>query len=90
MFPSFGFRPRDVRNGLSMPPKMNFKNILEIVKHPDWAVQTLIYGRPNFKSLLPYMPKKLNLKGLGAFMDATFSGRLNEGRIAAIQRTMER
>jgi L-lactate dehydrogenase (cytochrome) len=83
--PSFGFRPRDVRNGLSMPPKMNFKNILEIVKHPDWAIQTLIYGQPNFKSLLPYMPKKLNLKGLGAFMDATFSGRLNEGRIAAIR-----
>ena len=83
--PSFGFRPRDVRNGLSMPPKMNFKNILEIFKHPDWAVQTLIYGQPNFKSLLPYMPKKLNLKGLGAFMDATFSGRLNEGRIAAIR-----
>ena len=83
--PSFGFRPRDVRNGLSMPPKMNFKNILEIFKHPDWAVQTLIYGQPNFKSLLPYMPKKLNLKGLGAFMNATFSGRLNEGRIAAIR-----
>ena len=83
--PSFGFRPRDVRNGLSMPPKMSFKNILEIVKHPDWAIQTLIYGQPNFKSLLPYMPKKLNLKGLGAFMDATFSGRLNEGRIAAIR-----
>ena len=83
--PSFGFRPRDVRNGLSMPPKMNFKNILEIVKHPDWAVQTLIYGQPNFKSLLPYMPKRLNLKGLGAFMDATFSGRLNEDRIAAIR-----
>jgi L-lactate dehydrogenase (cytochrome) len=31
------------------------------------------------------MPKRLNLKGLGAFMDATFSGRLNEDRIAAIR-----
>ena len=83
--PSFGFRPRDVRNGLSMPPKMNFKNILEIVKHPDWALQTLIHGQPSFKGLVPYMPKGLNLRGLGEFMDATFSGRLNEDRIAAIR-----
>ena len=83
--PSFGFRPRDVRNGLSMPPKMNFKNILEIVKHPDWALQTLIHGQPSFKGLVPYMPKILNLRGLGEFMDATFSGRLNEDRIAAIR-----
>ena len=83
--PSFGFRPRDVRNGLSMPPKMNFKNILEIVKHPDWALQTLIHGQPSFKGLVPYMPKRLNLRGLGEFMDATFSGRLNEDRIAAIR-----
>ncbi|MEZ7855154.1 MAG: alpha-hydroxy acid oxidase, partial [Cyclobacteriaceae bacterium] len=83
--PSFGFRPRDVRNGLSMPPKINFKNILEILKHPDWALQTLIHGPPSFKSLVPYMPKGLNFKGLGEFMDATFSGRLNEDRIAAIR-----
>ena len=83
--PSFGFRPRDMRNGLSMPPKMNFKNILEIVKHPDWALQTLIHGQPSFKGLVPYMPKGLNLRGLGQFMDATFSGRLNEDRIAAIR-----
>ncbi len=83
--PSFGFRPRDIRNGLSMPPKINFKNLLEILRHPNWALQTLVHGQPNFKSLLPYMPKRLNLKGLGEFMDVTFSGRLNEDRIAAIR-----
>ena len=27
--PSFGFRPRDIRNGLAMPPKMNLNNILQ-------------------------------------------------------------
>ena len=32
--PSFWFRPRDMRNGLSIPSKMNFKNIFEILKHP--------------------------------------------------------
>ena len=35
--PSFGFRPRNKRNGLSIPLKMNFKNIFEILKHPHWV-----------------------------------------------------
>ena len=83
--PSFGFRPRDMRNGLSIPPKMNFKNMFEILKHPHWGMQTLAHGLPNFKSLVRYMPKKLDLKRLGEFMNLTFSGRLDEDRIATIR-----
>ena len=83
--PTFGYRPRDVRNGLAMPPKMSVKNIIEVFKKPDWAIQTLVHGQPAFKTLEPYMPKGLNLKKLGEFMDATFSGRLNEDRIASIR-----
>ena len=83
--PTFGYRPRDVRNGLAMPPSMSVKNIIEVMKKPDWALQTLIHGQPSFKTLEKYMPKGLNLKKLGEFMDATFSGRLNEERIASIR-----
>jgi len=83
--PTFGYRPRDIRNGLAMPPKMSIKNIIEVLKKPNWAIQTLIHGQPVFKTLEPYMPKKLNLKKLGEFMDVTFSGRLNEDRIASIR-----
>lgn len=83
--PTFGYRPRDVRNGLAMPPKMSVKNIIEIFKKPDWAIQTLIHGQPAFKTLEPYMPKGLNLKKLGEFMDHTFTGRLSEDKIASIR-----
>lgn len=83
--PTFGYRPRDVRNGLAMPPSMSIKNIVEVMKKPDWAIQTLIHGQPSFKTLEKYMPKGLNLKKLGEFMDSTFSGRLNEERIASIR-----
>lgn len=83
--PTFGFRPRDIRNGLAMPPNMSLKNIAQIMNRPHWAMQTLKHGTPNFASLLPYMPKGLNLKQLGAFMDKTFSGRLNEEKIAPIR-----
>jgi L-lactate dehydrogenase (cytochrome) len=83
--PSFGYRPRDIRNGLSMPPKMTASNIVSAMKRPHWALNTLINGQPSFETLKPYMPKKLNLNQLATFMDATFSGRLDEDKIKRIR-----
>ncbi|MBC3846558.1 alpha-hydroxy-acid oxidizing protein [Winogradskyella echinorum] len=83
--PTFGFRPRDIRNGLAMPPKMSLKNIIQVLGRPNWALQTLKHGQPNFETLKPYMPEGLDLKQLGKFMDDTFSGRLNEEKIKPIR-----
>ncbi|WP_339651931.1 alpha-hydroxy acid oxidase [uncultured Maribacter sp.] len=83
--PTFGFRPRDFKNGLALPPKMTLANILQILGKPTWAYNTLKYGQPTFENLKPYTPEGLNLKQLGAFMDKTFSGRLNEEKIKPIR-----
>ncbi len=83
--PSFGYRPRDIRNGLAMPPKLTGKNILQIMWKPTWAWSTLVHGQPSFETLKPYMPKDLNITALGQFMDKTFSGRLNKEKISAIR-----
>ena len=83
--PTFGYRPRDIRNGLALPPKMSVTNILQILGKPTWAYNTLKHGQPTFETLKPYTPEGLNLKQLGKFMDKTFSGRLNEERIKPIR-----
>lgn len=83
--PTFGYRPRDFRNGLALPPKMTATNIMQILGKPTWAYNTLKYGQPTFETLKPYTPEGLNLKQLGAFMDKTFSGRLNEEKIKPIR-----
>lgn len=83
--PTFGFRPRDIRNGLSMPPRMTLKNIINILKRPEWALKTALNGSPNFETLKPYMPKNLNMSKLGKFMDKTFEGRLNEDKIKKLR-----
>lgn len=83
--PTFGFRPRDIRNGLAMPPKMTLRNVLQILGRPNWAVSTLLHGQPNFASMKKYMPKGLDIKQLGAYMNQTFSGRLSEEKIAPIR-----
>ena len=83
--PTFGYRPRDIRNGLAMPPKMTLQNILQIMGKLNWAIQTLLHGQPNFATLKKYMPKGLNMGQLGQYMNQTFSGRLNEEKIAPIR-----
>ena len=83
--PSFGYRPWDIRNGLAMPPRMTLRNILQIIIRPEWAFKTLYHGTPGFATMKPYMPKGLDMKQLGAFMNKTFSGRLNAEKIAPIR-----
>jgi L-lactate dehydrogenase (cytochrome) len=83
--PTFGFRPKDIRNGLAMPPKMTLRNILQIMGKPNWAINTLLHGQPNFAIMKKYMPKGLDMKQLGVYMNQTFSGRVNEAKIAPIR-----
>ncbi len=83
--PTFGYRPRDIRNGLAMPPRMTLNNIIQIMGRPEWALRTLMHGQPAFANMKPYMPKGLNMKALGAYMNKTFSGRLNEEKIKPIR-----
>ena len=83
--PTFGYRPRDFKNHLALPPKMTLRNILQVFGKPNWALQTLKYGIPSFNTLKPYTPDGLNLRQLGAFMDRTFSGKLNAEKIKPIR-----
>ncbi|MTB50355.1 alpha-hydroxy acid oxidase [Lewinella sp. W8] len=83
--PTFGYRPRDIRNGLAMPPKMTLSNMMQILGRPNWALRTLLHGQPTFKTLTPYIPKGLDMAQLGKFMDQTFSGRLNAEKIKPIR-----
>ena len=83
--PTFGYRPRDIRNGLAMPPKMTLKNVVQIMGKPEWALKTLLHGQPGFATMKPYMPKGMSMKQLGWYMNQTFSGRLNEDKVSAIR-----
>lgn len=64
---------------------MNLSNILQVFGRPHWGLETLKHGIPNFEVLNPYMPKSLDLKQLGKFMDDTLSGRLNAEKIKPIR-----
>ena len=83
--PTFAWRPKEIRNGLSIPPQMSVNNVIQMITRPIWSVGQLAAGVPEFKTMKPYIPKGLSMKHLGLFMDKTFSGRLNPEKIKAIR-----
>lgn len=83
--PTFAYRPKEIRNGLSIPPRMSLRNVLQMITRPAWCLGQLKAGAPEFKTMKPYIPKGLNMKHLGLFMNKTFSGRLTADKIKAIR-----
>ncbi|QYM79608.1 alpha-hydroxy-acid oxidizing protein [Horticoccus luteus] len=83
--PTFGYRPKEIRNGLSIPPRMTLRNIAQMVSHPTWSFSQLAAGAPAFATMKPYIPKGLNMKHLGLFMNKTFSGRLSEEKVKSLR-----
>lgn len=83
--PTFGYRNKEIKNGLAIPPRMTLKNILQIMTRPEWAIRTLIHGQPEFATLKKYMEGGMNLRHLALFMNKTFDGRLSEDRIKRIR-----
>ncbi|MEM9986556.1 MAG: alpha-hydroxy acid oxidase, partial [Bacteroidota bacterium] len=83
--PSFGYRSKEIKNGLAIPPRMTARNIAQIMSRPNWALRTLLAGQPTFKTLTPYIPKGMSLRHLGLFMNKTFSGKLNEARVRQLR-----
>jgi len=83
--PAFGLRYKEIKSGLSMPPKMNITNILQAFACPTWGIETLRNGIPSFATLKPYMDKGLDIAQLGQFMNRTFTGKVDVEKIRAIR-----
>ena len=83
--PTFAYRPKEIRNGLSIPPRMSLRNVCQMLGAPSWTLSQLLAGKPEFETMKPYIPKGLSMKHLGLFMNQTFSGRLTSDKIKTIR-----
>lgn len=52
--PSFAYRPKDIVNNLSIPPKLTARNLLQMLARPNWLLNTAIHGRPRIKNFDKY------------------------------------
>lgn len=70
-------RKRELQHGISVPPRLGMKTVIQAALHPAWSIQTLRYGIPSFRMLEKYMPKNASLADaattLGALRDFRFT-----------------
>ncbi len=83
--PTFSYRPKEIRNGLSIPPRMSLQNLWQMLTHPSWSLGQLACGTPSFATMAPYLPEGMNLRHLGEFMAKTFEGRLSTEKLTALR-----
>ncbi len=65
-------RERQLAAGLTVPPKMNATTLWRVAQRPAWALATLRYGQPRFKTLERYFPKDQMREGaklIGSIVD---------------------
>jgi isopentenyl diphosphate isomerase/L-lactate dehydrogenase-like FMN-dependent dehydrogenase len=83
--PEPSIRLRDLRNNFTLPFKMTPKVIMDIMRKPRWALDTLINGVPQFKTMMPYMKNITENQSLNAAQVLQVSARLNEDLIKRVR-----
>ena len=83
--PTYGYRPKDIKNGLSMPPQMTLKNILQMMKRPQWSAATIRYGIPQMVTLMQYANKKIPAAELEVFLNTTVMGSVDHNGLKEIR-----
>lgn len=72
-----GQRHRDLKNGLSVPPKLTLANAIDIVAHPGWALSMLRSARKSFGNLQDRVPGSDSLTTLSQWIASQFDPSLS-------------
>ena len=76
-----GQRHRDIKNGMTVPPEIRIKNIIDIATKPAWAWSILNGKRKTFGNLAGHVKGMDNVNSLAAWINEPVrSGAVLEGR----------
>ena len=67
-----GQRHCDIRNGMTVPPELKLKNLLDIMTKPAWALSVLHGKRKSFGNLAGYVPDQGNINSLSYWIANQF------------------
>jgi L-lactate dehydrogenase (cytochrome) len=81
-----GQRHKDLKNGLSAPPKLTLPNILNIATKPRWALGMLGTPRRQFGNIVGHVKGVENMGSLSSWTAQQFDPRLNWGDVEWIKK----
>lgn len=78
-------RPHDVRNGLSVPPRIDYRSVCQMMIRPRWSLEQLRYWPLRFENLERYVPSGSSFARRGEFLSDIMEGRIHRDRIASLR-----
>ena len=81
-----GQRHKDLKNGLSAPPKLTIANMIDIATKPRWALGMLGTSRREFGNIVGHVKGVENMGSLSAWTAQQFDPRLNWGDVEWIKK----
>lgn len=82
----FGQRHKDIKNGLSTPPKMTLRNVLNIASKPRWCWQMLNTKHRNFGNIIGHVSGVDNIDSMVEWTAQQYDPRLSWKDIEWIKR----
>lgn len=79
-----GQRHKDLKNGMSVPPKLTLANVIDLATKPSWALRAL-FGRKTFGNLAGYVKGSKNIVTLSEWTEKQFDPTLNWADVAWIK-----
>ena len=72
-----GQRHADVKNGMTVPPEIRIKNVLDVMTKPAWALSVLRGKRKNFGNLAGHVKGMESVNSLSQWIAGQFDPALN-------------
>ena len=80
-----GQRHKDIKNGLSTPPKITARNILNFLKYPNWCWNMLGTSRRSFGNIVGHVEGVSDISKLSAWVSEQFDPKLSWADVARIR-----
>jgi L-lactate dehydrogenase (cytochrome) len=81
-----GQRHKDLKNGLSAPPKLTIKNMINIASKPRWALGMLGTPRRQFGNIVGHVTGVADMSSLSSWTASQFDPGLNWGDVEWIKK----
>ena len=80
-----GQRHKDIRNGLSTPPKLTVKNVINLMKYPKWCFNMIKTSRRSFRNIVGHVEGVSDISKLSAWVSEQFDPKLSWDDVARIR-----
>lgn len=80
-----GQRHKDIKNGLTAPPRMTPRNLLDMALHPAWSLGMATTKRRTFRNVVGHAKGVVSLRDLNAWSNENYDPQLDWGKVRQLR-----